>query len=182
MQELQESQRALATITAERDELLKQSRNEVMQYMEEVALRKAYQENLAKTLARKEMEIVTMRVQVVYLITMLPLPVFPFDMPRYYVMEVWKHSTGCQHIQTTASSAAGQQSQVGYCGAQVFWISCGGGSELIRASLCISPVAAGARPVQQAAFHPSASSLSLSNHNTLPTTHIGTLRAMLCSV
>ena len=61
---MQESQRALQAVTAERDGLLQQSRVEVGRYVEEIAIRKQHQEALARALARREAEIATMRVQV----------------------------------------------------------------------------------------------------------------------
>lgn len=57
-------QRSLAAMTAERDLLLNRSRTDVVQYVDEISKRKAHQETLAKSLARKEAELVTMRVQV----------------------------------------------------------------------------------------------------------------------
>lgn len=64
MQELQDVQRSLQAITAERDGLLQQSRAEVGRYVEEVTVRKQHQEALARALTRREAEIATMRVQV----------------------------------------------------------------------------------------------------------------------
>jgi hypothetical protein len=57
-------QQLLANMTAERDDLLTRSRGEMAQYAKEIATRKSHQEVLAKALARKEAELVTMRVQV----------------------------------------------------------------------------------------------------------------------
>eukprot|EP00892_Ulva_mutabilis_P007157 jgi/Ulvmu1/4813/UM020_0098.1 len=63
-QELQDAQRSLQTLTAERDGLLQQSRVEVGRFVEEIGIRKQHQEALAKALARREGEIATMRVQI----------------------------------------------------------------------------------------------------------------------
>jgi hypothetical protein len=57
-------QASLAAMTAERDSLLNRSRSDVVQYVDEISKRKSHQEALAKVLARKEAELVTMRVQV----------------------------------------------------------------------------------------------------------------------
>ena len=57
-------QRSLAVMTTERDALLNRSRSDVVQYVDEISKRKSHQETLAKCLARKEAELVTMRVQV----------------------------------------------------------------------------------------------------------------------
>lgn len=68
LQENQELQRSLAAMTAERDALLNRSRSDVVQYVDEISRRKSHQETLAKALARKEAELVTMRVQVCHLV------------------------------------------------------------------------------------------------------------------